>query len=246
MTMMRHLRSVNVDHLQVGWYQCNPYGSQLNKVEAIDAQYVYQSSIDESIVISFDPVRTQRGFLSLKAYRLSNLAMSLCKEGEFKSESLRQSKMSFEKFFEEIPIVIRNSHLIKSVLLEIDETLPVDAGRQLLDIGGFSVMEKSVQSHIKSVDDLNKQAYTVRNQIIKKHEIARENINRAAQKLPPMSEEEVAKVMKSFKQTHIQRLDNLLTYTQTLNYCQQSSLYATQNIGKLFMAKAVQNISNNI
>ncbi|KAI2801396.1 Eukaryotic translation initiation factor 3 subunit H [Blomia tropicalis] len=243
-TMMRHLRNVNVDHLQVGWYQCNPYGSQLNKLETVDSQFLYQSAIDESVVIFFDPIRTQRGFLSLKTYRLTNLAMTLCKNGEFKPETLRQNKMSFEKFFEEIPIIIRNSHLIKALLLEIDEDIPIDAGRQLLDIGGFSVVEKSLQSHIKSVEDLNKQAYQLRNQVIKHHEIARENMNRSNAKMPPLNEEEVAKMMKPFKQTSLQRLENMLNYAQTSNYGQQSSLYATQNIGKLFMAKAVQNTAN--
>lgn len=238
---MRHLRNVNVDHLQVGWYQCNPYGSQLNKLETVDSQYIYQSSIDESTVLFFDPVRTQRGYLSLKAYRLTNLAMSLCKDGEFKPETLRQNKMSYEKFFEEIPIIIRNSHLIKALLLEIDADMNIDAGRQILDIGGFSVVEKSLQSHIKSVEDLNKQTYTLRNEVIKKHEIARENLNRANAKLPPLGEEEVAKIMKPFKLTSLQRLENMLNYSQTANFCQQSSLYATQNIGKLFMAKALQN-----
>ena len=240
-TMMRHLRNVNVDHLQVGWYQCNPYGSQLNKIETIDSQYMYQSAIDESIVLFFDPVRTQRGYLSLKAYRLTNLAMTLCKDGEFKPEILRQNKMSFEKFFEEIPIIIRNSHLIKALLLEIDQDMSIDAGRQILDIGGFSVVEKSLQSHIKSVEDLNKQAYTLRNQIIKLLEIARENLNRANDKLPPLNEEEKGKMMKQFKQTSLQRLENMLNYSASANFCQQSSLYSTQNIGKLFMAKALQN-----
>jgi len=146
-----------------------------------------------------------------------------------------------KSFFEEIPIYIRNSHLIKALLLGIDEDMPIDAGRQLFDIGGFSVVEKSLQSHIKAVEDLNKQTYTLRNQTIKQHEIARENMNRANAKLPPLSEEEVNKLMKQFKVTSLQRLDNLLNYAQTSNFCQQSSLYSTQNIGKLFMAKALQN-----
>ncbi|UXI16929.1 endonuclease III-like protein 1 [Sarcoptes scabiei] len=240
-TMMRYLRNVNVDHLQVGWYQCNPYGSQLNKISTIDSQYLYQSAIEESIVLLFDPIRTQRGFLSLKAYRLTKAAMNLCKENDFKPKTLRQNKMSYEKFFEEIPIIIRNSHLCEALLLEIEQDMPVDAGRQLLDIGGFSVVEKSLQSHIKSVEDLNKQTSNLRNQIIKQHEIARENMNRSMNKAPPLTEEEIAKLLRPFKLNHLQHLENLLNYSQTHNFCQQSSLYSTQNIGKLFMAKALHN-----
>ncbi|KAH9424674.1 Eukaryotic translation initiation factor 3 subunit H [Dermatophagoides pteronyssinus] len=240
-TMIRYLKNVNVDHLQVGWYQCSPYGSQLNKIETIDSQYLYQGTIEESIVLLFDPIRTQRGFLSLKAYRLTKAAMNLCKESDFRPEILRQNKMSFEKFFEEIPIIIRNSHLCKALLLEIDEDMPIDGGRQLLDIGGFSLVEKSLQSHIKSVEDLNKQTSNLRNQIIKQHEIARENMNRSLAKMPTMSEDEMAKLLKPFKLTPLQHLENLLNYSQTHNFCQQSSLYSTQNIGKLFMAKSLHN-----
>lgn len=238
---MRYLKNVNVDHLQVGWYQCSPYGSQLNKIDTIDSQYLYQNAIEESIVLLFDPIRTQRGFLSLKAYRLTKTAMNLCKENDFKPETLRQNQLSYEKFFESIPIVIRNSHLCKALLLEIEEDMPIDSGKQLLDIGGFSVVEKSLQSHIKAVDDLNKQTSNLRNQIIKQHEIARENMNRSSSKLPPLTDEEVATILQPFKLTPLQHLENLLNYSQTHNFCQQSSLYSTQNIGKLFMAKSLHN-----
>jgi len=97
--MMRHLRNVNVDHLLVGWYQNSPYGVSNGKLETVDSQFLYQSQIDESIVLLYDPVRTGKGFLSLRAYRLSNLAMKLCKEGEFTQETLRANKMCFDKFF---------------------------------------------------------------------------------------------------------------------------------------------------
>src|SRR6218665_1588599 len=173
--MIRHLKISNVDHLQVGWYQCNPYGSQLNRVETIDSQFLYQNQIDESVVLFFDPIRTSRGFLALKAYRLTNNAMALCKENEFKPEVLRQMKMSYDKVFEEIPIIIRNSHLIQALLLEIEDEMPKDSGKQILDIGGTNVIERSIQSHIKTVEDLNKQTYQLRVQTIKHHEIAKGN-----------------------------------------------------------------------
>lgn len=114
---MRHLRNVNVDHLHVGWYQSSPYGSSNSKLETVDSQYTYQNTIEESVVLLFDPIRTQKGFLSLKAYRLTNLAMKLCKEGEFTVDTLRTNKMSFDKFFEEIPLKIQNSHLVVSLLV---------------------------------------------------------------------------------------------------------------------------------
>ncbi|CAG2109167.1 unnamed protein product [Medioppia subpectinata] len=236
--MMRHLRNVNVDHLHVGWYQTNPYGSQISKLETIDSQYMYQSAIEESVVIFYDPIRTSRGFLSVKAYRLTNVAMKLCKEGEFTADTLRTNHMSFDKFFEEIPVVIKNSHLINALLCELDSEMPVDCGKQLLDMGGFGVLEKTMQSQMKCVEEVSKHSNHLRQQTAKQQHVSKENAMRAQRGEPPLNEEEVNKILKPL--APLQRLESLLNYSQTLNYCQQSAAYSTQNISKLFMAKALQ------
>ena len=49
---MRRLRAVNVDHLQVGWYQSTYLGSFVNKT-LLDSQFSYQSSIEESVVLIY-------------------------------------------------------------------------------------------------------------------------------------------------------------------------------------------------
>ena len=49
---MRHLRSVNIDHLHVGWYQSTYLGTFVNK-NLLDSQFNYQSSISESIVLVY-------------------------------------------------------------------------------------------------------------------------------------------------------------------------------------------------
>jgi len=236
--MMRHLRNVNVDHLHVGWYQTNPYGSQISKLETIDSQYMYQSAIEESVVLFYDPIRTARGFLSIKAYRLTNVAMKLCKEGEFTADTIRTHHMSFDKFFEEIPVVIKNSHLINALLCELEQQMPVDCGKQLLDMGGFGVLEKTMHSQMKCVEEVSKHSNHLRQQTAKQQHVAKENALRAQRGDPPLNDDEVNKILKPL--APLQRLESLLNYSQTLNYCQQSASYSTQNISKLFMAKALQ------
>ena len=49
---MRRLRAVNVDHLQVGWYQSTYLGSFVNRT-LLDSQFSYQSSIEESVVLIY-------------------------------------------------------------------------------------------------------------------------------------------------------------------------------------------------
>ena len=70
--------------------------------------------------------------------------------------------------------------------------------------------------------------------------LAKENMIRSMNKLPPLNEDETNKILKQYKSTPIQRLENILNYSQAANYLQQSALFTSQNISKLFMAKAVQ------
>ena len=50
--MMKKLREVHVDHLHVGWYQSTYLGSFINK-NFVEAQYAYQNSIEESVVLVY-------------------------------------------------------------------------------------------------------------------------------------------------------------------------------------------------
>ena len=76
MDMMRSLRHVNIDHLHVGWYQSSNHSSFINRA-FLDSQFSYQSAIEESVVLIYDPLKTSHGCLSLKAYRLSPKMMRL-------------------------------------------------------------------------------------------------------------------------------------------------------------------------
>lgn len=241
--MMKHLRSINVDQLHVGWYQCSPFGSSLNKLESVDLQHMNQNAVEESVVIMYDPMRTGKGFLSLRAYRLTNLALSLCKEGEFTAETLQKHNMSFDKFFEEIPVVIKNSTLTNLLICDMLKQLAPDEGKQKLDMGTITSLEKSVYNLTKCVEEATRWAHYQRSLLAKQQLVQRENAARAARGEQPMSEEEANKIVRPV--APLQRLEASLNYAQTLNYCQQSSSLATENIAKLFTAKALQLSQNH-
>lgn len=237
--MMRHLRNVNVDQLHVGWYQCSPYGSSLNKLESVDLQHMNQNAVEESVVIMYDPLRTQRGFLSIKAYRLTNTALALCKEGEFTTETLQKHNMSFDKFFEEVRVVIKNSNLQDLLLCEMQKSLAPDEGKQFLDMGTITSLEKGVHSLTKCVEEATRWAHYQRNLMAKQQQVQRENASRASRGEPPLTEEEVNRIVRPV--APLQRLEASLNYSQTLNYCQQSSTLATETMSKIFIARALQN-----
>lgn len=86
------------------------------------------------ILIS-DTNRTSRGFLTVKAYRLTPQAIKLFKENDFSPETLRSLKISYETLLMEVPIVIKNSTLTNILLSELTDYVPPQEGSTFLDLG---------------------------------------------------------------------------------------------------------------
>lgn len=84
-----------------------------------------------------DPLKTTQGYLSLKAYRLTPDMMQFygSREQDFSPEGIKAAGMSFEKMFTEIPVTIRNSHLVNSLLCDLDDSLSDQQSFDYLDLG---------------------------------------------------------------------------------------------------------------
>ena len=52
---LKHYRHLNIDHLIVGWYQSSLFGSFVNKT-FIEDHFMYQSEIDDSVVLIFGSI----------------------------------------------------------------------------------------------------------------------------------------------------------------------------------------------
>ncbi|XP_067367069.1 eukaryotic translation initiation factor 3 subunit H isoform X2 [Channa argus] len=156
MEMMRSLRHVNIDHLHVGWYQSTFYGSFVSRA-LLDSQFSYQHAIEESVVLIYDPIKTAQGSLSLKAYRLTPKLMEICKEKDFTPEGLKKANIGFEHMFEEVPIVIKNSHLINVLMWELEDKSTVADKHELLSLSSSNHLEKSLQLLMDRVDDMSQE-----------------------------------------------------------------------------------------
>ncbi|KAK7886612.1 hypothetical protein WMY93_026233 [Mugilogobius chulae] len=157
MEMMRSLRHVNIDHLHVGWYQSTYYGSFVSRA-LLDSQFSYQHAIEESVVLIYDPIKTAQGSLSLKAYRLTPKLMEICKEKDFTPEGkLKKANIGFEHMFEEVPIVIKNSHLISVLMWEMEDKSTVSDKHELLNLSSSNHLEKSLQLLMDRVDDMSQE-----------------------------------------------------------------------------------------
>eukprot|EP00879_Flechtneria_rotunda_P018428 GHRR01019331.1.p1 GENE.GHRR01019331.1~~GHRR01019331.1.p1 ORF type:complete len:214 (+),score=50.47 GHRR01019331.1:296-937(+) len=77
--MMRCLREVSVDNNTVGWYQSSVLGS-FQTQEMIETFISYHDSIKKCICIVYDPQKSQRGQVGLRAIRLKDSFIELFKE----------------------------------------------------------------------------------------------------------------------------------------------------------------------
>ncbi|TSK31350.1 Eukaryotic translation initiation factor 3 subunit H [Bagarius yarrelli] len=268
MEMMRSLRHVNIDHLHVGWYQSTFFGSFMSRA-LLDSQFSYQHAIEESVVLIYDPIKTAQGSLSLKAYRLTPKLMEICKEKDFSSESLKKASVGYEDMFEEVPIVIKNSHLVNVLLWELESKTTVLEKHELLSLSSRLERvrththththscsscikykpKKSLQMLMDRVDDMcqdiskyNNYSRSLSKQQQQKHQYTQrrqqENAQRQSRGEPPLPEEDLTKLFKPPQPPP--RMDSLLVAGQINTYCQTVKEFTSQNLGKLFMAEALQ------
>ncbi|XP_023170765.1 eukaryotic translation initiation factor 3 subunit H [Drosophila hydei] len=249
LTVMRRLRRVNVDHLHVGWYQSSDVGNSLS-LALLESQYHYQTSIEESVVVVYDTQKSSRGFLCLKAYRLTPQAIQMYKDGDFTPEAFRTLKVGYESLFAEIPIVIKNSPLTNIMMSELNELLPEDKGHNFLDLGTASVLENHMRSLIERVDELyqeavryNKYQQVVFKQDTEKHralaKLAAENAVRTSKGEPTVPEEEV---IKQFRPMPVPaRLTATITSGQINTHAQHIAQFCSQSLAKLFITESLQN-----
>jgi len=249
LAMMRKLRVVNVDHLHVGWYQSAETGNFLS-LPLLESQFHYQTSIEESVVIIFDTQKAKRSLISIRAYRLSPEGLELYKEQlEDQSSATLGPYVSYEKMFVEVPVVIKNSHLINVLLCELTDLMKEDISTKFLDLGTSSVLETQLCCMMDRVDEQNQES----NKYIK-HQIqvnkqqqdktrllqkrAAENAARQAKGEAPLSEDDIHKLYKPIQPPS--RVNPMLVSGQIATYCQQISQFCAQSLSKLYVTEALQ------
>lgn len=177
--MMRMLREVNVDNNCVGWYRSTYLGSFIN-AETVEMQFHYQETLPNSVVLVYDPFRTTRGNLALRAFRLSDTFMSHYRSKKFELTAEQLAKIYAEEALEELPIRVRNSQLVSAMLMDLDakdtaraaltsaaavsageeskhEGIPVafDCDFDRFDLSMSSYLEKNMEFLLESVDRLS-------------------------------------------------------------------------------------------
>jgi len=244
--MLKKFRNVNVDYLLVGFYQSAPFGSCFNDT-FVESLFDYQSIVEDSICLIYDPVKTLQGNLVMKAYRLSQNALKLCYK-DFSPESIKKMGLTYDTLFEELPVTIRNSHLVNILLCEIALKQTTAPMQNLLDLGTGGTLEKSVRQLMGHVDNLNTEMNKYSRYVgaKQKQDSARdaynqkrhlENENRRARGEPPLPEDDVNKLFKPLAPPTM--LDGMLAASQIRTHLDHTIQVAAQNLGKIFLTEAI-------
>lgn len=244
--MMRALRDVNVDNNTVGWYHSTYLGSHITE-ELISTQYNYQENLPKCVCLIFDPMKTSQGNLALKAVRLTDSFLKLYKGGEFTLDSILKAGVCAEDIFEELPIQVRNSNLIRAFLLQMDSQpkMPV------AEITSNPFLEKNLECLLDSIDDLAQESarFQYYQRALGRHSAQQsgilakrkqENETRRRQGLPPLSEDDLQNTPAFKPLPEPSRLDSLLFNTQISNFCQQINQYCGQSFNKHFLINALR------
>lgn len=83
--MIRHLKEVNVDANNIGWYISATMGNFVN-LNFIENQIHYQKDNNATVALVYDTSKSSQGNLTLRAFRLTPTFIAAFKEGKFTTE----------------------------------------------------------------------------------------------------------------------------------------------------------------
>jgi len=254
MDMLRRFRQMNIDYELVGFYQAHLFGACYTQ-DMLESLAEYQANLSEAVVLVYDPVSTRQGKLSIRALRLNPKAFDLCQNTEWSPEAVKSSGVTYSTVLEELPVSIKNSHLMNVMLSELTLLQPKKSDAHL-ELGSRNGLEKALRAMITDVEELNKSItafnkYTMEKQryvailntLIQKRQI--ENEARAARGEPRLSIEELKRQQKQpMLQTKNGMLELFLNCADTESYADYTASVTSENIAKLFFSEAAGQSAN--
>lgn len=246
--MLECLRTVNVDCNVVGWYQSVLLGSFLNQ-GIIDFQYQYQKKIPSSVVIVYDPFRTTKGRLALKAYRLTEEFMALYDKGDFSHSGFAEFKVDSQSILQEIPIKVHNSHLVHGFLYELRENKAMSCDYDRLTLRGDANMRKSLKALSGCIDDYcgeQSKFQFIQRQITRQKQQQQTYLTKKQQENDSRRKNGQDEIIEELSKNALfkpivqpSRLETFIISNQTAAYCDQLGLESALEFNKLYVAQGL-------
>ncbi len=133
-----------MDQTSIGWYS-SFYLSTFYTPDTVAHQARYQNAVPSACLLVYDNIRTAQGHLALRALRLTDAAMAayrvavkdvtLSGRAGPDPEKVDKAVVGHEAFaslapsqlFEDVPIKIRNPHLVSALLVDLVDTAGMTA-----------------------------------------------------------------------------------------------------------------------
>lgn len=203
-----------------------------------------------------DTARSTSGALSLRAFRLTPQFMAAHKEGKFTVESLQKHSLTYRDILIELPLSIYNSHLLTSLLHQLDSPppaplsalslsapMPLAPSFDALDLSIDQFLEKNCDLLLESIEthysEVNNQQYYNRQLAREQAKITAwqqkrksENQLRTSAKQPLLPEDEWQRLFKLPQEPS--RLETLLNSRQIEQYSKQIDGFTASVSAKMF------------
>lgn len=105
-------------------------------------------------MLLFDPVTAAQGIFGLRALRLSPKFMKLYAKDSFTRESISEVGLSFDDIYEELPVEIVNTGLLRSLIWQLEEHSSLQPSFSALDLSSNAFLEKNLAMLLDAVSDL--------------------------------------------------------------------------------------------
>lgn len=250
--MMRCLREVNVDNNTVGWYQSANLGTY-QTIELIETFIAYYENIRRCVCLLYDPLKSTRGSLVMKAVRVKDTFVEMFKEGKLSVKDMHAANLSWKDVFVEVPIKLHNSALVEALLASIQpESTASQSDFDRLALSTAPFLEKNISGLIEGIDDLFNEQGKVslyhKNLARQQQQMAawlqkrkQENSARRSAGEEPLPEEDPI----MFKPVpEPSQLDFFLVASQMSTYCDHLNVATYQGLQKLNLMEAMQKSRN--
>lgn len=246
--MLRRFRNMNMDYELLGFYESASFGSAFTKT-FLESMLEYQQQLEDSVVLLYDNTKTAAGLLAFRAFRLSPAALRcFAEDGDLFPDKIKAAGLSHSSLFVELPILIKNSHLVNVALAEMQLLRPMASKAPFLDLAHSGSLEKCLRGLMDNLDNLNAEtnrynkyaAEKAKHDAIRDTQLAKrrlENEARRARGEPELPMEEAIKAGKALLPHSL--TPTLLAAAQVSGFLRHASQTSAHNLHKLFLTEAL-------
>ncbi|ODV82586.1 hypothetical protein CANARDRAFT_30736 [[Candida] arabinofermentans NRRL YB-2248] len=160
--ILKRLQDTEAGVKLLGWFLSSVGGKTISQsiIEAIIN--LQQLNLKENrdttpvLFLVYDPSKSFDGLLSLKALKLSEAFMKTWNSDEkFIAKNLIENRLSYRNIFDEVPMKIKNSHLINLTIQQEFSTAASEEKNLELTINNMRSVDMTTENLHEAIDNLN-------------------------------------------------------------------------------------------